>query len=116
MGREGEERIADFIGAAEEVSDGPDQRMENGRNAPDSSEDALALAFTERHGKDLRYVAAWSRWYKWNGKCWDVENTLLPFDYSRQICRTFSSFEKDGIARQIASKQNYSQRRFTCAR
>jgi len=105
MGREGEERIADFIGAAEEVSDGPDQRMENGRNAPDSSEDALALAFTERHGKDLRYVAAWSRWYKWNGKCWDVENTLLPFDYSRQICRTFSSFEKDGIARQIASNK-----------
>src|SRR5262249_41981173 len=50
-----------------------------------------------------RYVAAWSRWYKWNGKNWELENTLLPFDYSRQICRTYSSFEKEGIARQIAS-------------
>ena len=92
-----------MIGAAEEVPDLVDEPTTNGRNAPDSSEDALALVFTQRHGKDLRYVAAWNRWLKWNGACWVVENTLLPFDYSRQICREFSAFEKEGIARQIAS-------------
>ena len=103
MSRASEERIADFIGDAEEVSDEADQPTANGRNTPDSSEDALALAFTKRHGKDLRYVAAWNRWLKWNGACWVVENTLLPFDYSRKICREFSNLEKEAIARQIAS-------------
>jgi putative DNA primase/helicase len=103
MTRAREERIADFIRDAEEVSDEADQPTANRRNTPDSSEDALALAFTKRHGKDLRYVAAWNRWLKWNGACWVVENTLLPFDYSRKICREFSSLEKEAIARQIAS-------------
>ena len=94
MSRASEERIADFIGDAEEVSDEADQPTANGRNTPDSSEDALALAFTKRHGKDLRYVAAWNRWLKWNGACWVVENTLLPFDYSRKICREFSTLKR----------------------
>jgi putative DNA primase/helicase len=105
MTRDGEKRIAALISAAEEASDLVTEPTTNGRNVPNSSEDALALAFTKLHGQDLRYVAAWNRWLKWSGTCWIVENTLLPFDYSRRICRSIASLEGPGIARQIASSK-----------
>ena len=37
---------------------------------PEFSDEALALAFAERHADDLRYVAAWGRWLLWTGSHW----------------------------------------------
>lgn len=51
------------------------------------SEDALAAAFTERHGADWRHVAAWGQWLHWQGARWIPETTLLAFDLARGICR-----------------------------
>ena len=31
------------------------------------SDESLALRFTDQHGGTLRYVAAWGRWYEWDG-------------------------------------------------
>jgi putative DNA primase/helicase len=52
------------------------------------TEDALALRFTEQHQHELRYVAAQSTWYKWDGARWKPENTLLAFDLVRECCRS----------------------------
>ena len=37
---------------------------------PEFSDDALALEFTRRHGEDLRYVAPWGKWLRFDGKRW----------------------------------------------
>lgn len=50
-------------------------------------EDALAAAFTARHGEDWRYVAKWGSWLHWRGACWKPEETHLIFDLSRGVCR-----------------------------
>ena len=59
--------------------------------SPEFSEDRLALRFVERHGSDLRYVAAWSKWLAWTGTHWEIETTLLAFHMARKICREAAS-------------------------
>ena len=58
---------------------------------PEFSDEALAQRFAERHGDELRYVAAWSRWYAWTGAQWVLDTTLDAFDRARAICRAASS-------------------------
>lgn len=55
--------------------------------SPAHSDEALALRFADRHADDLRYVAAWGRWLKWDGSCWRFDETLHAFDLSRRVCR-----------------------------
>jgi putative DNA primase/helicase len=55
--------------------------------APELSEDALALRFSERHADDLRYIATKGAWLKWDGARWYPEATHLAFDLARQSCR-----------------------------
>jgi len=52
------------------------------------SEDSLARLFSERHGNDWRYIAAWNKWVFWNGSVWKHERTLHVFDLARNICRS----------------------------
>ncbi|MGE3230269.1 MAG: phage/plasmid primase, P4 family [Hyphomicrobium sp.] len=56
--------------------------------APEFSEEALALSFAEQHKDDLRYVAAWSRWHLWTGARWEHDETMRAFDHARAVCRT----------------------------
>ena len=53
---------------------------------PASSEDALALAYAERHANDTRHVAAWSRWMLYDGARWNTDATLHVFNRARVIC------------------------------
>ena len=55
--------------------------------SPAFTDEALALQFAARHRKDLRYVAAWGRWLRWDGACWGFDDTLHAFDRARHICR-----------------------------
>jgi putative DNA primase/helicase len=59
--------------------------------APAFSEEALALQFAEVHEDDLRYVAAWGKWFVWDGVRWARDDTLKALDYARQICREASA-------------------------
>ena len=71
---------------------------------PGFTDDALALEFTEKHAEDWRYVAAWSRWYRWDGTCWRGEHTLQAYDESRMVCRAASArCKKAKIAAKVAS-------------
>src|SRR5215470_11535985 len=54
---------------------------------PAFSDDWLALAFTKRHGKDLRYCALWGKWLVWDGTRWEIDETKKIFDLVRKIVR-----------------------------
>jgi putative DNA primase/helicase len=60
--------------------------QDSGELSP-AAEDSLALAYAERHARELRYVAAWGRWMRYDGTRWDFDNTLHAFDRARAICR-----------------------------
>jgi putative DNA primase/helicase len=52
-----------------------------------TDEDKIALEFSALHANDMRYVAAWGRWYQWDGACWRHETTLQAFDEARVLVR-----------------------------
>ena len=85
----------------------PTPFYEDGNDTPPSaipppfSEDHLALNFTERHGKDLRHVAAWNKWLLWSDISWKLDETVYVFDLVRAICRekaSESNKPKPGLA------------------
>ena len=59
--------------------------------APAFSDEALALAFAERHADELRYVAQWGQWLSWSGLHWRRDGTLHAFDLARQIAREMAA-------------------------
>jgi putative DNA primase/helicase len=63
--------------------------------APPFSDEALALTFAERHADDLRFVALWNKWLRWDGKCWRFDDTVLAFDCARALCREFAARAKN---------------------
>ena len=86
--------------------------------APEFSEDALAARFTQRHGNDLRYVAAWGRWRQWDGTHWTQDDTLHVFDRAREICRAASvdmRGAKPGTAAEYRLRRNSCSYRAACA-
>jgi putative DNA primase/helicase len=54
---------------------------------PAFSDDALALRFCDLHAGDLRFVAAWGKWFCWDGACWRPDDTLYVYDRARHVCR-----------------------------
>jgi putative DNA primase/helicase len=54
---------------------------------PPTAEEALALAFADRHEGRLRYAAKWGRWLRFDGVRWAFDDTLHVFDLAREICR-----------------------------
>ena len=82
----------------EEVTDLPEE------GAPAFSEEALALDFAQRHADDLRYVAQWGKWYRWDGTRWREDKTRKVFDLSRALCREAAArTNKSGHGKAIAS-------------
>jgi len=66
------------------------------------SEDDLALRFSDQYADKLRYFAISSKWYRWTGDMWQVEQTLQAFDFARAICRTAAGDPKAvKIAREL---------------
>jgi hypothetical protein len=70
---------------------GGETRVVQEYRAPAFSEETLALTFAERHEPNLRYVAKWGSWMKWDGTRWAFDETLKAFSLSREICREASS-------------------------
>lgn len=68
------------------------------------SDDALALRFADRHAAELRYVAAWGRWMRWNGTKWQQDDTLAIYDLARKVCRDATTPTlKPSVATAVAS-------------
>jgi len=51
------------------------------------SEDALAVTWVKRHGKDWRYIDQWGAWYRWTGDHWEQERTKQAVELARTITR-----------------------------
>jgi putative DNA primase/helicase len=60
-------------------------------DAPQFSDEHLALRFAHRHRSDLRYVALWGKWMKWDGTKWVRDEILMAFDQARKLCRIVAS-------------------------
>jgi putative DNA primase/helicase len=72
--------------------------------APHLSEEAIALAFADRHADELRYVAKWGLWLIWDGSCWRHDHTRKVFTLARALCREVANeANKPGERRRIAS-------------
>ncbi len=72
--------------------------------APNLSDEALALRFAKRHAGDLRFVAAWGKWLSWTGMHWRFDDTLHAYDLARQIVREAAAeCDRQKEARMIAS-------------
>ena len=52
-----------------------------------ATEEAIALAYADRHAADSRYVAAWARWLHHDGARWNLDSTLHAFNRARALCR-----------------------------
>jgi putative DNA primase/helicase len=72
--------------------------------SPAFSDDELALSFADRHADDLRYVADWGRWLRWDGKRWQLDRSLAVFDSVRTRLRaTAARCNIPKIARALTS-------------
>jgi putative DNA primase/helicase len=79
-------------------------KLQNSSRDTRTTEDALALAFAERHAHELRYIAPWSRWMLWDGTGWRADETRLTFSLARKICREAADECDNGkLAAQLAS-------------
>src|SRR5262249_16603090 len=68
------------------------------------SDDALALRFAEVHANELRYVADWSKWLRYDGRRWQFDDTLAAFDSARVICREAAAeCNKLRVAKELVS-------------
>jgi putative DNA primase/helicase len=73
-------------------------------NAPEFSDEDLALRFASQHASNLRYVAAMGRWFIWNGKVWLADEKRDAFSLSRQVVRaTARECRKKSLAKSLAS-------------
>jgi len=71
---------------------------------PAFTDEALALRFADRHESDLRYVAGWGRWLRYDGRRWQFDETLHAFDLARRVCRQAAvECKKARVAGAIAS-------------
>src|SRR5262249_48664693 len=56
---------------------------------------------------ELRFVAKWGQWLRYDGKRWKEEETLLAFSLVRDLCRelTRESNSKQGEAKSVLSSK-----------
>ena len=78
----------DYEEAAAAANTEPPEQSQQGHIAPAGSEEDLALKFADRHAAELRYVAAWNKWLRWEKGCWQPDATLAVYDHARMLCRT----------------------------
>jgi P4 family phage/plasmid primase-like protien len=72
--------------------------------APRFSEESIALHFAGERAGDTRYVAAWSKWLRYDGSRWAADETVATFDAVRATCRAVASaINKASMRRTIAS-------------
>jgi hypothetical protein len=72
--------------------------------APEFSDEDLALRFAAQHVYTMRYVAAIGRWFKWTGKVWLEDEKKVAFSLSRQVCRAAShECLREATAKALAS-------------
>lgn len=89
---------------------------EDGGASLELTEDAVALAFAERHRDELRYCHSSGAWYVWVGTHWRQNGDGIAFSWARDLVRrmnreaTFRSREMTGKAAFARAVEYYAQR------
>lgn len=78
-----------------------------GEEAPQFSDEFLALGFAGTRLHDLRYTAQWNKWYHWTGSYWREDRTLVSTNLAREFCRGLSRIANKA-AKSIASARAVS--------
>ncbi|MFO1113659.1 MAG: hypothetical protein U1E35_07345, partial [Rhodospirillales bacterium] len=60
-------------------------------------DEALTLAFSERHADDLRYCEVFGRWFEWRAGRWLGDTKRRVFTLARRLCRDHSATALRGI-------------------
>ena len=68
-----------------------EERKPEQETSPPFSDDWLALRFTAKYENELRYVAQWGKWLRWDGARWDLEKTLAAYDLARAVARAYAA-------------------------
>ena len=71
--------------------------------APAFSEEDLALRFSRLHMDELRFVAKWGQWYRYDGQRWKPDDTRKTFSLARELCRNVATKAKPRDAKAIAN-------------
>lgn len=72
------------------------------------TDDQLADIFAEEHRNDLRFVAAWGKWFEWTGKLWREDKTLRAFDLVRKTCKA-QGVKRAGMSKLVAAVQTLAR-------
>ena len=71
--------------------------------APEFSDEDLALRFAAQHVYNMRHVSLMGRWFMWTGKVWAADEKRVAFSLSRQVCRAAARECGKKDAKSIAS-------------
>jgi putative DNA primase/helicase len=79
-------------------------------DAPALSEDAIAMAFTQAFGDDLKYTASMGTWFCWTGTHYQIDEKLHTFTEARRTCREIANAATAQLdkARRLASSATVS--------
>ena len=81
--------------------------LELAKNDDPVTEDAAALAFTERYRDKLRFDHHIGKWFVWTGERWQLENTGLAFSWARDLVRQMAKDAPDKT-KFISSKVSFA--------
>lgn len=89
----------------EATEDSPD----NAPVAVELSDDALALAFSDRYDGQLIFVPGLQRWLFWSGARWAEDDRLRVFNLVRGVCReNAKAAEDESLSRRVSSAPTVS--------
>lgn len=77
------------------------EAMQN--DAPRFADIALARRFCDEHGNDLRYVAAWGKWFSWDETRWRQDETQRVVHMMCKFLRDESGSAPKSSAKGVAS-------------
>ncbi|MGV7004909.1 phage/plasmid primase, P4 family [Desulfovibrio sp. QI0442] len=69
-----------------------EQQKADGKS--DLTEDLLALAFTDRYANKFSFCHGTGAWFVWNGQCWQKDQTRMPLQAMRELCREMNQPQK----------------------
>jgi putative DNA primase/helicase len=90
--------LIDFVKQAREKRESIDDPV---------TEDAAALAFTERYRDMLRFDHDIGKWFVWTDIHWQCERTGLAFSWARELARELAKAEPNKV-RLISSKTSFA--------
>lgn len=77
--------------------------------SPIFSETQIAETFAKEHKDQLRYVAKFGKWLRFDGKVWRDEETRAAFNLAKVICKDFAAkVNKSKEAKALASARTIS--------